>query len=319
LAATLIAGAVLSIVLSGFQLLGGPGSPLRFYQITNPNRAVGFFSNASHLTTLILCALPITAVLAARAVKSRSSQKQGAGLTLGGSLAAFLAAGVVISNSTAGYGLFMPAALMSFLVFRRAAIGPLSKTWAVALIAFSIAFVAIALSGSLAQQTIADKFSEHPTSRGTIWATTMTAAKAFAPVGSGLGTFAGVYRTFDPVDRASNLFVNHAHNDYLEMALELGVAGLLLVLGFLIWAVRRTMRAWLEDFDGATLARAGSAIIALILLHSVVEYPLRTSALAAVFALACAFLVPPPARLRKQGEHGGTEIGGGKLKHVEAD
>jgi hypothetical protein len=36
-------------------------------------------------------------------------------------------------------------------------------------------------------------------------------------------------------------------------------------------------------------------VIALLLLHSAVDYPLRTEALMVVFAIACAYLVPPRA------------------------
>jgi hypothetical protein len=47
-------------------------------------------------------------------------------------------------------------------------------------------------------------------------------------------------------------------------------------------------------------------------MHSIVEFPLRTSALAAVMAMACALMIAPaPARHRRAS---GTE----KLRHLEA-
>jgi O-antigen ligase len=178
-------------------------------------------------------------------------------------------------------------------------------------------FILIASFGPLNQQALSDKFSEHPTSRGTIWNVTSEAIVNFLPWGSGLGTFGDVYRTFDDPDRAGNQFVNHAHNDYFEIALELGVPGLLLVACFLLWAFLRTARAWSEDFRGAALSRAGSIMIGVVLFHSITDYPLRTSAIATIFALACAFLVPPPVPMRREEDPAASESKG--LRHLEVD
>ena len=40
------------------QMMGGADSPLRFYAVTNPDRAVGFFANANHHAALLYCAIP---------------------------------------------------------------------------------------------------------------------------------------------------------------------------------------------------------------------------------------------------------------------
>ena len=41
------------------------------------------------------------------------------------------------------------------------------------------------------------------------------------------------------------------------------------------------------------LARAAVLVVIIMVVHSIVDYPLRTAALAAVFAFACALLIPP--------------------------
>jgi O-antigen ligase len=316
LAWLLLGFAAFSIILSAFQLIGGPGSALRFYAVTNPTRAVGFFASANHLPTLILCALPVAGILAAAAITSRSKQKKSGGLTVAVAAALFLAIGIAVSQSGAGYALFVPAALASFLIYRKASVGRVSRAWGIGVAVLFIGFVAVGVFGPLGKESLSDNFSEHPTSRSTIWEVTVKAATAFSPVGSGLGSFSGAYRTFDDPDRAGNQFVNHAHNDYLEIALELGVPGLLLVAAFLLWFGIRAVRVWSDDFRGATLGRLGSVIIAVVLIHSFVDYPLRTAAIQALFAMACAFLVPPPNR-RKQARDQTSE--GSELRHLEAD
>jgi len=313
----LLGTAVLSIGLSAFQLLGGPQSSLRFYAITNPNRAVGFFSSANHLPTLLLAALPFAGVLAARAAGASSAQKRSGGLTASISVALFLIAGVAVSGSSAGYALLIPAALGSLLIHRRSAAGQLSRYWGMALGATAVLFIGFAAFGPLNQQTLSGKFSDHPTSRGTIWETTSRAVAEFLPVGSGWGSFGDVYRTFDNPDRTTNEFVNHAHNDYLEVALDLGAFGVILIAAFLLWWAWRSLAVWREDFKGANIARCGSVMITVLLLHSAVDYPLRTASLAVIFALACAFMVSPPAReSRKQQAAASGESG---LRHLEAD
>lgn len=64
--------------------------------------------------------------------------------------------------------------------------------------------------------------------------------------GTGLGTFASVYPAYEE-SLTPNRF-SHAHSDYLEFLSELGIVGLILLLGgilfmlvhsFLIWRERR--------------------------------------------------------------------------------
>jgi O-antigen ligase len=318
LAWILLAGAVLSIVLSAFQMIGGSSSPLRFYEITNPNRAVGFFSDANHLPTLILMAMPLLGVIGAKAVKSRDAQRKSGGLTMAISTGLFLIIGIALSGSMAGYAMLLPVALATFLLFQRAVAGKVKAGLAVGVGALTIACLGVAATGPLNQDAFAAKFSSHSTSRATIWKNTVRAIGDYAPVGSGLGSFPLLYRTYDDQNRATGEFVNHAHNDYLELVLELGVAGALIIAAFLAWWLRRLVYAWTNEFSGASLARMGSIIVGVALVHSGVEYPLRSAALACVFALGSAFLVPAPSRRRIAPAEQEPEAGS-KPRHLVVD
>jgi hypothetical protein len=92
---------------------------------------------------------------------------------------------------------------------------------------------------------------------------------------------------------------DHAHDDLLEVWLETGVVGLILIGMFLLWLVRRTYQVWrlprsddLRPID-RSLARAAAVILVLLLAHSLVDYPLRTSAMVAIAAFATSLLIPP--------------------------
>jgi O-antigen ligase len=121
-------------------------------------------------------------------------------------------------------------------------------------------------------------------------ATSAEAIRDFMPWGSGLGTFRSVYQLHENPVQVTNTYVIHAHNDYVELALELGLPGVLLMIAFLVWWVGTVWRAWRYTESGVW-SRAASIASGAILLHSLVDFPLRTAAISAVFAMCLALLV----------------------------
>ena len=115
-----------------------------------------------------------------------------------------------------------------------------------------------------------------------------------------------VYDKFAPRTLLAETYVNHAHNDWLELWLTGGAPAIILVLGFLAWFGVATSRLWRSGQPEApildlALAQAASIVIVLLLLHSVVDYPLRTPTLSVLFAMACAFLIRP-RRIEQRGQ-----------------
>ncbi|HEX8481406.1 MAG TPA: O-antigen ligase family protein [Allosphingosinicella sp.] len=312
----LLAIAGVSVVLGAFQLMGGPGSPLRLYTITNVTSPVGFFSNANHEATLLLCALPLAAFIAGRMATRRSRSKRSGGAIISVAVAIFILAGIAISGSSAGYALAVPTALASFLIYRRSVAGRVAKGWWAALAGAAVLFALAGLQGPLGKEAFEADVTSQPSSRRVLAATTTEIIRDSFPLGTGLGTFSTVYRRYEDPNRMTRQYVNHAHNDYLEAVLELGAAGVLLILAFLFWWGRRSWQAWMRDFPGAGLARAGSAMVGIVLAHSIVDYPIRTAAIAAVFALGCALMVPPVTRRSR--EEPDEEDGSAPLRHIEA-
>jgi O-antigen ligase len=117
------------------------------------------------------------------------------------------------------------------------------------------------------------------------------------PLGSGLGSFLKVYRLYERPDAVTSEYVIHAHNDYAELTLELGVAGIILILLFLGWWGNRVWAVWKEG-EGGPFARAASIASGAVLVHSLVDFPLRTAAISACFAMCLALLADrkTPAR-----------------------
>jgi O-antigen ligase len=128
-------------------------------------------------------------------------------------------------------------------------------------------------------------------SRQYIFQTSAKAAADFMPWGSGLGSFRRIYAVYEDHDRLDpKTYVPHAHNDYIELALETGVPGLVVLLLFLVWWGRAVWIAWKRPGAG-DYARAAAIASAAILVHSLVDFPLRTAAISACFALCLALMI----------------------------
>ena len=190
----LLAVAGASVVLGAFQLMGGSGSPLRFYDVTNRTSPVGFFANVNHEATLLLCALPLTAVIAGRMATRRSRSKRSGGAIISVAVAIFIMAGIAISGSSAGYGLALPTAVASFLIYRRTVAGRVGAGWWAALGVLALVFAYAGLQGPLGKENFEADLAEQPSSRRVMASTTVEIIKDSFPVGTGLGTFSTVYR-----------------------------------------------------------------------------------------------------------------------------
>ena len=178
-----------------------------------------------------------------------------------------------------------------------------------------IAVLAMTLGLHYGLYKILMRFEEDPfaDARVTIARVTGQAALKAAALGTGLGSFVPLYASIErPSDLLPDRFVNLAHNDSLQFLLEAGAPGAALIVGFFVWFFARCRQAgaasnervYASRAGGAgseaalidlLLARAATISIALLLLHSFVDYPLRTNALMGVFALCCALLIPPGA------------------------
>ncbi len=117
------------------------------------------------------------------------------------------------------------------------------------------------------------------------------AIRQFFPVGAGFGTFDPAYRIIEPEHLLQPKYFNHAHNDWIEIVQDGGGLAIMLLAGALLWWVRASTRAWQRAaFKGRSLARAASVGIALILIASIFDYPLRTPMMMAVLALLAVWL-----------------------------
>jgi O-antigen ligase len=85
--------------------------------------------------------------------------------------------------------------------------------------------------------------------------------------------------------------MNHTHSELTQIVIEGGVVAILLLLLFLFWYLRATWRAWsAPNAPGIAEARLCTVLMALPLVASITDYPLRTPLMACAFAAAAAML-----------------------------
>jgi O-antigen ligase len=282
----IVAVTLASVSIGALQLIGGESAYL--YKITNQGVAVGFFANANHNATLLLVCIPFLAALQATLLKRSTLSRSAAAIRLlVGTGYAVILVGLLTNGSLAGLGLGVPVAMVTWLSFGR--LRPaLRRGLLIAtgmLSAAAITFIAISPSNNLFG-TQRDNVEQ---SRQTSFALTLRAAREYLPVGSGIGSFQQVYHTQEPLTTVTATYMNHAHSDWIELLLETGLAGPLLAAAFLIWWGLRVRATWQAD-EREPFAQAAAIASAAIMLHSIVDYPLRTAALSAVFA-ACVGLL----------------------------
>ena len=113
-------------------------------------------------------------------------------------------------------------------------------------------------------------------------------------LGWGLGTFPIVYPEFRSF--YTTFFVNQAHNDYLQLLVETGLAGFSIAVWFLVLVLRQAagkLKNWTETTNGAMTMAALLGCVG-ILVHSLLDFNLHIPANAALFYVLCAIAASAP-------------------------
>lgn len=297
IAIALIAAALAGILLGALQVAsaGEQGSHWYLYKDTNYGLAVGFFANANHMATLLVVTLPFLAAIAFSARRS-SMQRRSAIIGMAAAFTVVILVGILINGSLAGYGLMLPVAIGSVLILmsRRS---PLRNVIALGALLLLLVGIGLMSRSAIGSSKIGEDAHTSSSSRAVIWSTTQKAIADFMPFGSGLGSFRQVYPLYENAHTIDPTIIVHAHNDYLELALELGIGGILIILAFFGWWSAAVWRVW-RSAEAGPYVRAASIASAAMLAHSVVDFPLRETALSACFAMCVALIAdrrgPPP-------------------------
>jgi O-antigen ligase len=289
-----------SAVLGMLQFAAG-GTSLHLFRTTSENSAVGLFANRNHEAVLMACSLPLLAALASIRLRRDELSKGHLGQAL--AAGALLLMGATVTGSRMGLLLSLVGlgtAIAIILVTARRESFALSRASLAAAIA-ALGAIVLSLTLLLARSGAAQRLAADPVdqTRLAALAPMLKAARAFFPFGAGFGTFDEIYRRFEPDALLSTIYLNQAHNEPAQLAIEGGAPALTLLLLFLAWWARACVRAAgsARSASRRALAIAMVAVTLILMLSSAVDYPLRTPLLSGIFAIACVELLRSKRRV----------------------
>ena len=106
-----------------------------------------------------------------------------------------------------------------------------------------------------------------------------------------MGTFDEVFQVDESLEYISLRRAGRAHNDYIELAVEAGGFGLVVVLGWAAWIAFAAWRAVLTPQRWSALA--GTGIFVAMALQSTLDFPLRNQTMLCLAAFALLLIAPP--------------------------
>ena len=296
--ATVFVGVALAEAILGILQLGaGSGSPLYLGNTFGGGAATGTYVNKNHFAALMAMALPMATALWSLAIRPpvdasgarlrthpRHADRKLA-LRIGASMMLLLVVVALFfsaSRGGIGAGLFAFALAIPALVWRSGS--PAARGAFAAVAVLALLFAAYIGLTSVLERFAAERLTFSYANRFELAAAATRAAVDFTPLGSGLGTFADVFRRYQ-VEGITG-FIDHAHNDYAEAFLELGAAGLaaiaLLAFAYLArWA--RLLRARSPRSLVQLQVAAGLGMLAMIL-HGLVDFNFHIPANALYFS-----------------------------------
>lgn len=284
-------------LLGVLQIVGDPNGPFYLYRITNNGSAVGLFANRNHSALLLVIMIPMLALYASLQAPKKTTAKTRTLLAVAAALVAIPL--ILVTGSRSGLLLLVIAFLGSALLYRPEAElrkgnnhsqNRRRRFVAVAVSATTIVmlgFVTYMLSRAEAVERLFSGVSGVD-SRGGFWLVIVDLAWKYFPFGSGAGSFVEAYLIAEPNELLDPTYLNHAHNDWIELVMTMGLPGVGLLIYWIVAYIRNGYIVWrgLDTRMSAVLfGRMATIAMALIALASFSDYPLRTPIFMAVATL----------------------------------
>ncbi len=285
-------------VLALFAVLQGMAPNGKVYWIRALERGgfiYGPYVNHNHYAGLMEMLTPFPLVLAATRFTDGNRKIAVAGI------AALMAASIFLSGSRGGMAAFVAQiVVLSVLLVRKREGSWKQPLMLGAFLAMVIAFLLWMGNNELTRRLISIHSEAQEEIGGGVRLTIdrdclrMLMQRPF--LGWGLGAFPVVYPEFRSF--YTTFFVNHAHNDYLQLLVETGLAGFSIAVWFLVLVFRQAAgklrnNDWTENATGALTVAALLGCVG-ILVHSFFDFNLQIPANAALFYVLCAIAASKP-------------------------
>ncbi len=249
--------------------------------------ALGTYPNPDHFVLLMEIAIPLTLALVAHELQHGQKRNDDGSrsmilyITYAILIVLFISA-AFFSGSRAGIPLALLSAYLSYRVFMKVR-GSQHQVLSI----FIIITIATILLFFFNLTPVINRFlTENPfvDGRWAIFSNTWEGIKTFFPLGSGPGTFPDIYRIFQPIEQTG--FINHTHNDYLELLFETGLLGFIFINVFFYLFIKRWKKVKKIRIRQIHFLRIATGIsIFVMLLHSILEFNMHDATNILFFAV----------------------------------
>ncbi len=298
----ILCGAIASAFIGLIQL-ANPDAWINIFSASDPGTSTGLFANRNHHALLCAMMIPLITTLLVHMAGTPPFKLQ----LLGTFGAIFFALCALLTGSRSGLASLLLAVLGSGLIVFFDLLKRQSGTFAYTgqnlktrfgtpkLLMILAVPVVIASTVLVARQSALGRLFDQDVSqdrRIALLQPMLEVAYKYWPVGSGFGSFVAAFRIDEPFTNLTDTYMNQAHNDWLQFAMEGGLPAAMILLSFVVWTVVSGARVWLAPVAASTaaMARLGFLWLAMLGLASVSDYPLRTPIMMAVACVAIVML-----------------------------
>lgn len=310
--------ALASAAFGLLQFMGGPRSVFYLFRITNEGALVGLFANRNHHAMLLAIGILAAGWLVANEVARRNPRPLLVPALIG-SVVTFLLLIFAIGSRT-GLVCGIGSALLVYAVVRRSyRFEPkpinqarnrqrLRQPMEVRSARFRRIFLSVVpvlIVGALTALFYLSDRGNSVTRLLDSDAAEDGRLMTLAPIlsllreqwmfGAGFGSFARVYQIIEPNALLQEVYLNEAHNDWLQLPIEGGVPGTLIFLLGIAWIFFQLLGSARDGFGRKSVEAAETWVLAgafvVLALGSATDYPLRAPSMAMVAIFLIVILI----------------------------
>lgn len=278
----------ISLIIVGINIAVGvmqvvsAGQFLQIHPVHMGATMLGFYANKNHMGLVIACAMVLFCFVNGRKVRNVRHRRL---MVVGAVIFAIVC--ILTTNSRAALIFGMIGVFVVLLDL----MSQIKWKYCLTVLA-ALTFLGFVALSALPSQVVIGRFGDIDSDlRWNFTQWSWPIVKQYWIFGSGAGSFALLFAANEQLDWVKPTFVNAVHDDYIQLVLEFGLPGIIVLALLSFSLVKSAFLAWGKSSKGGQRRSEllfALTVLLMIALHSSVDYPLRRPACWIFLALAIA-------------------------------